>query len=118
MTQSFFLILCHFDEGEIFSRSSTKIGFSLRSYLRRFLLRRNDKLYRNCIKKLCVFATLREIYPLERLIAMHLHNAIHKGIFLADIKELNRFLIIIIPLICGRLKTNLCVDALRCVSTE
>jgi hypothetical protein len=39
---------CHFDGGEIFARSSTKIGLLLPSYLRRFLLRRNDKL---CVKK-------------------------------------------------------------------
>src|SRR5690606_12749986 len=36
------LTVCHFDEGEIFARSSTKIGFSMWSYLWRFLLRRND----------------------------------------------------------------------------
>jgi len=52
---SFFLYIhqvCHFDEGEISTRSSTKIRHSLRSYLRRFaspvryrsgFLRRNDK---------------------------------------------------------------------------
>ncbi len=44
--QSFFIIcnLCHFDEGEIFARSSTKIGLLEWSYLQRFLLRRNDKI--------------------------------------------------------------------------
>jgi len=37
---------CHFDAGEISERSSTKIGLLLRSYLWRFLLRRNDKMRR------------------------------------------------------------------------
>ena len=36
--------VCHFDEGEISKSSSTKIGLLERSYLRRFLLRRNDKI--------------------------------------------------------------------------
>jgi len=43
-----FAKVCHFDEGEILARSSTKIGLSLRSYLRGFLLRRNDKIV--CVK--------------------------------------------------------------------
>jgi len=36
--------VCHFDEGEISTSSSTKIGLLERSYLQRFLLRRNDKI--------------------------------------------------------------------------
>jgi len=34
--------VCHFDEGEISARSSTKISLLEWSYLRRFLLRQND----------------------------------------------------------------------------
>ena len=36
--------VCHFDGGEISIRNSTKIELSMWSYLRRFLLRRNDKI--------------------------------------------------------------------------
>jgi hypothetical protein len=42
-SQQHFRLFCHFEEREIFVRSSTKIRFSLRSYLRRFLVPRNDK---------------------------------------------------------------------------
>ena len=47
-----FHLVCHFDEGEIFTRSSTKIGFSLRSYLWRFLVPRNDKIVANFLLQL------------------------------------------------------------------
>jgi hypothetical protein len=56
----FFPQSCHFDEGEILVRSSTKIGFSLRSYLRGFLLRRNDK---NCAKLCELFVLILQGLP-------------------------------------------------------
>ncbi|PIF34062.1 hypothetical protein CLU81_4696 [Flavobacterium sp. 9] len=55
---------CHFDGGEISTRSSTKIRFSLRSYLRRFLLRRNDKLYENILMEMIDLAPIAPIAPI------------------------------------------------------
>ena len=44
---------CHFEEREILTRSSTKIDrFSVRSYLRGFLVPRNDKLNGNILMKM------------------------------------------------------------------
>ncbi len=44
--------------GEISVRSSTKIGFTSRSYLWRFLLRRNDILNENIIMKMIALAPI------------------------------------------------------------
>ena len=61
--------VCHFDGGEISTRSSTKIGFSLRSFLRRFLLRRNDKTDENILMETSALAQIEVKSPeLKKLI--------------------------------------------------
>ena len=56
-------LVCHFDGGEISTRSSTKIGFSLRSFLRRFLLRRNDKTDENILMETSALAQIEVKSP-------------------------------------------------------
>jgi hypothetical protein len=49
-------LVCHFEEREIFARNSTKISSLLWSYLRRFLLCRNDKLSQFYIHSAALFS--------------------------------------------------------------